>query len=287
MATPSAKIVAGIFAFSFSSLAFTTANVAIAADECLSAPKGAASAGSHWYYRIERGSKRHCWYLADARAKPSKTASQDASSPEDATPSDSDQAKQRAISNARAEMPASTNLSNGQANADQPASATPPASASAPAAAATGNGTGKWIGAERWPNPLSSTPTDSPLDVRIASPSNPVPPPSQQDAAPPATEPAAVAETSVTPANPMHLLSIAIAGALLLAGLISAAIYKFGSWRQNDRSRDAGPRRVNWELPESRRRTPLAHTSDVDTNDRDMVEAPARARRVSTISHAR
>src|SRR5215475_95661 len=34
-----------------------------AADECLSGPKGTAPAGSHWYYRIERSTGRHCWYL--------------------------------------------------------------------------------------------------------------------------------------------------------------------------------------------------------------------------------
>jgi hypothetical protein len=34
-----------------------------AADECLSGPKGTAPAGSHWYYRVERSTGRHCWYL--------------------------------------------------------------------------------------------------------------------------------------------------------------------------------------------------------------------------------
>src|SRR5215468_11798828 len=34
-----------------------------AADECLSGPKGTAPQGSHWYYRVERSSGRHCWYL--------------------------------------------------------------------------------------------------------------------------------------------------------------------------------------------------------------------------------
>src|SRR6202000_2704204 len=35
-----------------------------AADECLTAPKGETPGGSHWYYRIEHPSNRHCWYLS-------------------------------------------------------------------------------------------------------------------------------------------------------------------------------------------------------------------------------
>lgn len=33
------------------------------ADNCLAGPKGASPAGQHWYYRLERGTKRKCWYL--------------------------------------------------------------------------------------------------------------------------------------------------------------------------------------------------------------------------------
>jgi hypothetical protein len=34
-----------------------------AADGCLSAPKGTAPEGRHWYYRVDRANGRHCWYL--------------------------------------------------------------------------------------------------------------------------------------------------------------------------------------------------------------------------------
>jgi hypothetical protein len=40
-----------------------------AADECLSGPKGTAPQGSHWYYRVERSSGRHCWYLGSEGQK--------------------------------------------------------------------------------------------------------------------------------------------------------------------------------------------------------------------------
>jgi hypothetical protein len=45
---------------------------ASAAETCLAAPKGGAPAGQHWFYRVESGTKRHCWYLGDQ----GKTASQ-------------------------------------------------------------------------------------------------------------------------------------------------------------------------------------------------------------------
>lgn len=33
------------------------------ADDCLTAPKSAGPAGSHWYYRLDRANQRKCWYL--------------------------------------------------------------------------------------------------------------------------------------------------------------------------------------------------------------------------------
>jgi hypothetical protein len=33
------------------------------ADECKIKPEGAAPAGLHWYYRVDRTNNRHCWYL--------------------------------------------------------------------------------------------------------------------------------------------------------------------------------------------------------------------------------
>ncbi len=38
---------------------------AATADDCLTAPKGVTTPGSHWYYRIDRATKRQCWYLRE------------------------------------------------------------------------------------------------------------------------------------------------------------------------------------------------------------------------------
>jgi hypothetical protein len=46
-----------------------------APDECLSKPGATAPQGSHWYYRINRTDRRHCWYLGreGARARDAST----------------------------------------------------------------------------------------------------------------------------------------------------------------------------------------------------------------------
>jgi hypothetical protein len=40
-----------------------------ASDECLSKPGASAPQGSHWYYRINRADRRHCWYLGPDGAR--------------------------------------------------------------------------------------------------------------------------------------------------------------------------------------------------------------------------
>ena len=51
-----------------------------AADDCLAKPNGPSAKGSHWYYRVERPSGRHCWYQRplDAAADTPKEATRDA-----------------------------------------------------------------------------------------------------------------------------------------------------------------------------------------------------------------
>src|ERR1700712_3333284 len=68
------QFVSAVLASSIVSLIFTAGsnNTAQAVDACLSAPKSSTPEGSHWYYRVERGTKRHCWYLADEHDKRSK-----------------------------------------------------------------------------------------------------------------------------------------------------------------------------------------------------------------------
>src|SRR5512145_1758304 len=53
----------------------STSRSSRAADDCLAKPGSAAPQGSHWYYRIDRPSKRQCWFLAPEGAKARRAAS--------------------------------------------------------------------------------------------------------------------------------------------------------------------------------------------------------------------
>src|SRR5882757_7687335 len=49
------------------------------ADDCLSQLKGDTLVGQHWFYCIDRGTKRHCWYLNDQDDKVARASSPEAS----------------------------------------------------------------------------------------------------------------------------------------------------------------------------------------------------------------
>lgn len=79
---------AAIFALALSA-PFASPIAASAAETCLEAPKGAGPAGSHWKYRLERGTQRKCWRLvqADRKAVAAKAAPQsEGDDDEEATP---------------------------------------------------------------------------------------------------------------------------------------------------------------------------------------------------------
>lgn len=69
-------------------ISLSTSGAARAEDTCLSAPKSTAPAGSHWRYRLERGTQRKCWHLAaNGRQADSKQAeTQQGESQKSATP---------------------------------------------------------------------------------------------------------------------------------------------------------------------------------------------------------
>ncbi len=75
-------------------------------DECLSGPKGVTPPGGHWYYRLERGTKRKCWYLADEGAKVKSAAKPAASAPREAKSTEPPMKPK--VANAHAEVSAPT-----------------------------------------------------------------------------------------------------------------------------------------------------------------------------------
>jgi len=65
------KFVSAIFASLVAGMPLTTVSHSAvpAADDCLSNRRARRLKASHWYYHIDRASKRHCWYLGDQREK--------------------------------------------------------------------------------------------------------------------------------------------------------------------------------------------------------------------------
>src|SRR6201997_3095139 len=75
-----------------------------AADSCIAEPKAESPQGKHWYYHIERGTGRHCWYLRgqddiSASADDDKQATSD-----QAPPAKVDPASARTFADAHAEI---------------------------------------------------------------------------------------------------------------------------------------------------------------------------------------
>lgn len=81
---------------------------ASAADECLAAPKDSTPQGKHWYYRIERSSKRQCWYLGDEGRKTTQVSASaappESSPPEKTAPQQNREPMRPSVANARAEL---------------------------------------------------------------------------------------------------------------------------------------------------------------------------------------
>src|ERR1700694_2059286 len=107
MQNRTAKFVSAIFASLLAAIALTTVSHGAepAADECLSGPKGQTPHGSHWYYRVDRASKRHCWYIGEEREKLSRAAPQNSASTANPVSPRKETAAQRPIADARAELP--------------------------------------------------------------------------------------------------------------------------------------------------------------------------------------
>lgn len=198
------------------------------ADNCLPGPKGAVPAGSHWYYRLDRATKRKCWYVRAESARTARAAPAQRDAPLSAAPAQvvappppQQQGMSPAVANARAE------LLSAQANrAQAPSSsifdtgqrATAPQADPQPSPVSS-----------RWPDSSNaSASSDSKLAAADAAPS------AQADAAP-APQPAAPALAAPPAdsnldrqASSTQMLLVVMIAALALAGLIAGIVFRFG-----------------------------------------------------------
>lgn len=253
MSKRTAKFVSAIFAslLAGTPLATVSHGATDAPDTCLSKPKGAPPAGGHWYYRIDRATKRPCWYLGDEKEKLSRAAPENSQPAANSASPPNSASTQRSIANARAELPLprtrveqETSVFTGQrAPATAADAANPENSLRADVEDANAQ---RSVVASRWFEPVGMTSSTSPHPSAGNSASKP-----QQtaEAAPPpaaATVALAAADaSSEKPSGSVQMLLIAILGALALASLLASAIFRFGGTRRRRNIRV--DRRAIWD----------------------------------------
>ena len=220
-----------------------------AADDCLSGPKDPAPNGSHWYYRIDHATKRHCWYLKGEKL--SQSAAPNSSTAETTT--------QRSIADAHAELPAQAAIEapkrgDGLAPAADATIATPAAETQRSAVAS------------RWPE--QSGTSSSTVSPSTAANSGVAAPPDSDATLPTAPAAVALAAADSSPEKQpgsIQTLLLVILGALALAGLIGSAVFRFGNLRWIGRRTIQVDRQAIWETANIDRRSP---TVDFDSGAR-------------------
>jgi len=251
-----------------------------AADSCLSAPKGATPSGSHWYYRIDRVTRRQCWYLREeadsaddkfARAAPPASAPAPVAAAEEPAPPQQRTITRKSISDARAEWVSQ------QSRADQNPPAKVERAVAAAAAPVVPNNPRAAMPNVLAPAPLSSmrwndaAPTRASLnstDLQIAAANPPAAQlPQVEEVQQPAADPVAPVAVDAVAAKPtasLQKLLVVIAAALALAGLTVSAIVRIGRMRARRAMRRK--RRAMWDAAKTktarRSAAPMFHDED-------------------------
>jgi hypothetical protein len=216
-------------------LAILSHGAARAADDCVAAPKDVTPEGSHWYYRIDHATKRHCWYLRTEGERLSQTAPPNSSPATNPIAPRAETPAQRSIADAHAELPAQTTIEPTR-HSDAPVFAMP---AGAPvredSAAAEPQ---RSVVASRWPEPsdMNSAPGPRPATDNLAANTQPESTPAASPAVAAVTLAAADASPQTRSGSIPKLLSV-IAGALALAGITASLVLKFGGARRRTRIR--------------------------------------------------
>lgn len=270
MSNRSAISVAALFACTLTAASFTPVtdvHAQAATDTCLTAPKDKTPAGSHWHYRLERGTKRQCWYLRgqddkSARAAPQEASTEVADSAATEPASPPPRTVRKSIANAHAE------LTSAQSRVEQEPAAAPeprtvgiaPAIAlpSSPAAIAPDTTTPSSTVGTRWPDSSSLSSSNT---FRAAAAEPQATPPENTEATPPtAPAPVAVATADAALARQsasMQMLFLVMAGALALAGITASLIYRAGRMRARARHREIRrERRAMWDQIHRERPSP-------------------------------
>jgi hypothetical protein len=246
-----------------------------AADSCLSAPKGATPSGSHWYYRIDRVTKRQCWYLREesdtaddkfARAAP--PASAPAPAAEEPAPPQQRTITRKSIADARAEwvsqQPRAEPNPPARVERTAAAAAPPPVVQNSARAAMPNVLAPAPLSSMRWNDAPTTRSLATPTGLQVEAANPPVSqPPQAEEVQQPAVDQIAAADAA--PAKPtasLQKLLLVMAAALALAGLTVSAIVRIGRMRARRAIRRK--RRAMWDTAKTKRRSPQPMFHDED-----------------------
>jgi hypothetical protein len=253
-----------------------------ASDSCLSAPKGATPSGSHWYYRIDRTTKRQCWYLREendsaddkfARAAPPASAPASAPAPSSAAAEPAaaqpPTITRKSIADARAEWISQQPRAepNSPAKVERTVGAAPaPAVQNTPRAAMPNVLAPAPLSSMRWNDAPTTRSLANPTDLQVAAANPPAAqPPQPEEVQPPAADqvaPAAADAATAKPTASLQKLLLVMAAALALAGLTVSAIVRIGRMRARRAMRRK--RRAMWDSAKTKRRSPSPMFHDED-----------------------
>lgn len=241
MADRSAKFALAMFAglLAIAPITIMTFGFAHAAGHCQTKPGSEARRGQHWYYRIEHGTGRHCWYLGEEGER-TATSSAGGISASQAN----EIAMKRSIADARDELPppgVRMQQDGGASTArrprtDVPTAASPAGDQNPGASAGPADGVLRSLVASRWPEPMveKANPAPEASATRVADLS-PTPQTEPSLTSAPETLAAAPAQQA---AGSLQMLLLLILGAVALASLIEELIEEF-TVRRSKPSRSA------------------------------------------------
>jgi hypothetical protein len=267
-----------------------------AAEECLTKPKEVTPPGQHWYYRIERGSKRHCWY---EKTEISSHAALSRRVPRATTVAsrESEPASTRASADAYAELglPQSAVGNNQQVPQPTLAASADPKGAGQDQPDNVADESPKSLIASRWPEPTgvffstSAGPAPSSFAVASATPDAKPDASTDTDLTPKAAPVAlTTAETHAmgTPTS-LEMLLLATFGAITIAGFAGSSVFLLARMRRRPQSHASLSRGPQWPPAESvdrTRRLPWHEPIGVDSNHRIDLALDAEARSLDRLT---
>ena len=254
MANRTAKIGSAIFESLLAGAPITiiTSSFADAAGDCQTEPGSETRQGQHWYYRIENGTKRHCWYLREEGERAEQATSSEGTA---AASQRNETAVRGSIADAHDELPSPrvrAQQDGGasaarRARANMPTAATPEDNQNPGASASPADSVPRSPVASRLSEPLAVESSVNPAPEASATMVADASPTPQAESSPvlaPVTLAAAAAPTQKTE-GALRMLLLVILGALALSGLIGNVVYRLG--RARHVARAAAGRRDIWK----------------------------------------